>query len=98
MEKPTTSGELAVSLHYDGVSAPQLSAKGQGEIAQQILALATEHDVPIYQNSELLSLLMRLELDEEIPQGLYIAVAEVLSFAYKLKDKLPPGYTPDETF
>ncbi|WP_269619275.1 EscU/YscU/HrcU family type III secretion system export apparatus switch protein [Zhongshania sp. BJYM1] len=85
-------GEIAVSLHYDGHNAPVVSAKGEGEIARQILEIATEHDIPIYQNSQLIQLLSRVELDNEIPRELYIAVAEIIAFAYRLKDKIPANY------
>ncbi|WP_372863042.1 EscU/YscU/HrcU family type III secretion system export apparatus switch protein [Spongiibacter sp.] len=92
MKESPAQGTMAVSLHYDGESAPTLSAKGEGEIARRILELANEHDVPIYQDEQLLRLLSRVELDEEIPEMLYIAVAEVIAFAYRLKDKLPQNY------
>jgi flagellar biosynthesis protein len=85
----TEAGEIAVSLHYDGTNAPVVSAKGEGETARQILQIATEYDIPIYQNSELIQLLSRVELDNEIPRELYIAVAEIIAFAYRLKDQLP---------
>ena len=85
-------GEIAVSLHYAGHNAPVVSAKGEGEIARQILEIATEHDIPIYQNSQLIQLLSRVELDNEIPRELYIAVAEIIAFAYRLKDKIPANY------
>ena len=92
-DKHQKSGGIAVSLQYDGVNAPTLSAKGEGDVARRILELAMEHDVPIYQNPELLTVLMRVELDEEIPRGLYIAVAEIIAFAYRLKDKVPENDT-----
>ncbi|MDX1504737.1 MAG: EscU/YscU/HrcU family type III secretion system export apparatus switch protein [Spongiibacter sp.] len=86
------SGTIAVSLHYDGSEAPRVSAKGEGDVARRILELATEHDIPIYQNAELLQLLSRVELDSEIPPTLYIAVAEIIAFAYRLKDRVPDNY------
>ncbi len=82
-------GEIAVSLHYDGKNAPIVSAKGEGELARQILSIATEHDIPIYRNQQLIQLLSQVELDTEIPRELYIAVAEIIAFAYRLKDKSP---------
>lgn len=93
MSGPQQPERVAVSLHYDGHNAPQLTAKGEGEVAKRILELATEHDIPIYQNADLMKLLMQVELDEEIPRGLYVAVAEIIAFAYRLKDKVPEGYT-----
>ncbi len=84
--------EVAIALNYDGENAPRLTAKGRGELAQRILALAEEHDVPLHEDPELAALLAQLPLGEEIPQALYRAVAEVIAFAYLLSGKRPPGY------
>lgn len=85
IEKPNK----AVALSYDGTSAPVLSAKGIGEIADEIIAIAKEHDVPIREEPELVDLLAKLKLDQEIPRELYVAVAETIAFAYMLKGKVP---------
>ncbi len=82
-------GEIAVSLHYDQRNAPTVSAKGEGELAHQILRLAMENDIPIYQDHHLVQLLSQVDIDTEIPPQLYIAVAEIIAFAYRLKDRLP---------
>jgi flagellar biosynthesis protein len=79
----------AVALHYDGESAPRLTAKGTGEIAKAIMEKARAHGVPLQENGELCALLARLELGEEIPRELYVAVAEVLAFAYWLTGRAP---------
>ena len=54
-------------------------------IAEQIVALAREHDVHIYESPELLEVLIRLELGDEIPESLYRAIAEIIAFTYSLK-------------
>ncbi len=82
----------AVALHYDRKNAPHIAAKGHGELAEAIIALAEEHGVPLHQDKELSALLSQLELGDEIPRELYIAVAEVLAFAYMLTGKFPEGY------
>ena len=79
----------AVALFYDGVTAPALSAKGTNELAEDIIALAKEHDIPIHEEPELVELLATLKLGEEIPRELYVAVAQVIAFAYVIKGKLP---------
>ncbi len=79
----------AVALSYDGITAPILSAKGTGEIADQIIALAKEHNIPIREEPDLVNILAKLKLDEEIPRELYVAVAEVIAFAYMIKGKIP---------
>ena len=88
MSKDKTT-DSAVALKYDKESgrAPTLVAKGKGDIAKQILALAHEHDILVHQSPELLEVLIRLELGEEIPEVLYRAIAEVIAFAYSLKNK-----------
>jgi len=85
----------AIALSYDGQQAPTLSAKGDDELADAILALAREHEVPIYENAELVRLLARLELGEQIPEALYLTIAEIIAFAWQLRGKVPPGF--DET-
>ena len=63
------------------------------ELAEAILAIAREHDVPIYENAELVKLLARLELGDAIPEALYRTIAEIIAFAWYLKGKCPPGFS-----
>ena len=79
----------AVALSYDGEKAPTLAAKGDDELAQAIIQLALQAQVPIYENAELSQWLSKLELGDEIPKALYLTIAEILSFVYKLEDKEP---------
>lgn len=76
----------AVALRYDvdRDRAPLILASGRGPVADEILRIAEENKVPMYEDRELASLLAKLELDTEIPPELYILVAEVLFFVYKL--------------
>ena len=83
---------LAVALQYDGENAPKVTAKGAGDLAEQILAIAREHDVPLNENPELVKVLSRIELGDQIPEALYLAVAEVIAFAYMIKGKVPEGF------
>ena len=83
------TGQTAIALHYDEKSAPRITAKGQAAVADEIVALAREHDIPLYEDKQLAALLSQLELGSEIPRELYIAVAEVLAFAYMLTGKVP---------
>lgn len=91
MSQPYTTKELqkAVALFYDGNNAPHVSAKGTGEVAEQIMAIAREHDVPLCDNATLVDLLVTLELGDEIPESLYVAVAYIIAFAYQLEGKMP---------
>jgi flagellar biosynthesis protein len=75
----------AVALKYEpGTgSAPVVVAKGQGHIAEVILEKAAEHGVPVQEDSSLVEVLSKLDIDQEIPPELYALVAEVLSFVYR---------------
>ncbi|WP_415902782.1 EscU/YscU/HrcU family type III secretion system export apparatus switch protein [Neptuniibacter sp. QD29_5] len=79
--------QKAIALKYDQEmgKAPLIVAKGMGEIAEQIIALAEENNIHIHESPELVEVLIRLELGDEIPESLYRAIAEVIAFAYSLK-------------
>lgn len=86
----------AIALVYDGDQAPTLTAKGEGDLAEQIIQLAMEYEVPIYENAELAKVLARLELGDQIPEALYRTIAEIIAFAWYLKGKAPEGFVPPE--
>jgi len=86
-EKPPKADKrTAVALRYDvdRDRAPLILASGRGPVADEILRIAEDNKIPMYEDRELASLLSKLELDTEIPPQLYILVAEVLFFVYKL--------------
>ncbi len=78
---------FAIALENDGKLAPQVTAKGHDEIALQILRRAQESGVPIHQDSELALVLDQIDLGEHVPEALYVVVAEILAFAYRLSGK-----------
>jgi flagellar biosynthesis protein len=80
----------AVALNYDGKGAPRVTAKGKGFIAEQILAVAKENNIPLHEDPSLVKLLAQLDLGDEIPRELYLAVAKVIAFAYAMKGKSFP--------
>lgn len=88
-KSPKSSNKLnfAIALSYDGDAPPIVTATGQNDIAEEILKIAEEADVPIFEDHELATLLNDLELGEHIPKPLYRVIAEVLSFAYMLSGK-----------
>jgi flagellar biosynthesis protein len=85
----------AIALKYDGTHAPTLTAKGDEALAEEILRIARDCEVPIYENAELVRLLARMELGDSIPQELYLTIAEIIAFAWSLKGKFPAGMGPD---
>jgi flagellar biosynthesis protein len=80
----------AVALKYETEkdSAPRVVAKGRDVIAEKIIETARAHNVPLYEDKNLVQVLEALDLDTEIPPELYRAVAEVLAFIYRLNSKM----------
>lgn len=82
----------ATALRYEGKQAPTVVAKGHGELADDIIALAKEHGVLIHQDDELNKLLNQLQLGEQIPEQLYVVIAELIAFSYVLQGKFPDNW------
>lgn len=95
----TNPTHYAVALKYDGIKmrAPRVVAKGKNLIASQIRNKAMEHDVPIFSAPPLArAIFFSTELEQEIPAGLYFAVAQVLAYIYQLKTaRGGAGYAPE---
>ena len=82
----------AVAMAYSSEDgAPRVVAKGSGISAEAIVSLANEHGVYVHQSPELVSLLMQVDLDSEIPPELYQAVAELLAWLYALDQGMSEG-------
>jgi len=86
-----TGRKAAAALKYRAGEdpAPRLVAKGLGIIAEKIIEAAKEAGVPIQEDPDLAAILMTLNIDEVIPPEMYIAVAEVLAFIYRMNKKMP---------
>jgi flagellar biosynthesis protein len=83
--KPEDAMKTAVALAYEnGAVAPRVVAKGRGLLAKAIIERAAEAGVYVHESPELVSLLMQVDLDEAIPPQLYVAVAELLAWLYRL--------------
>ncbi|MDZ5474357.1 EscU/YscU/HrcU family type III secretion system export apparatus switch protein [Bacillus sp. 31A1R] len=80
----------AIALSYDQRKhdSPRVVAKGKGIVAENILEKAKENNVPIQEDSSLVELLSKLEINENIPEELYQAVAEVFAFIYKTNKEI----------
>lgn len=79
---------LAVALKYEKPSAPRVTACGRGDIARRIIALAEEYGVPIAHNAGLAEALSHVEIDQAIPEELYRAVAEVLTYILRVSGRI----------
>ena len=92
MKKSDEERSLAIALAYSpGTTAPRVVAKGRGLIAEEIIRRAHEHGVFVHESPELVTLLMQVDLDANIPPQLYIAVAELLVWLYRLEGKTLPA-------
>lgn len=86
-QKPTGARDrTAVGLRYDklhggAAGAPHVLVKGYNELADEIIELAKAHNVLVHEDPQLAEFLQRLEVGDEIPEALYILVAEVIAFA-----------------
>lgn len=84
--------QMAVALAYQsGDAAPKVVARGRGIIAKAIIERAKEHGVFVHESEDLVGMLMQVELDEHIPPQLYLAVAELLAWIYRLEHKEIPA-------
>jgi len=79
----------AVALKYDRSKdrAPRVTAKGKGEVANNIIKVAELHKLPIKKDEDLIELLSKVEIDREVPENLYKAVAELFSYIYNVTKK-----------
>jgi len=90
MAKKEEKIRAAVAVKYDPQkdAAPVLAAKGRGFVAEKIIDIAKKNMIPIKEDPNLVQILSKLEIDEQIPPMLYKAVAEILAFVYTLNEKL----------
>jgi flagellar biosynthesis protein len=86
-----TSRKKAVALRYNAEkeTSPKIVGKGAGHLAEKLLELAREHNIPIHEDSDLVNILSKLELNDEIPASTYIVVAEILTFVYRTNKSYP---------
>jgi flagellar biosynthetic protein FlhB len=83
---------FAVALKYDpkNMRAPRVLAKGVDLVAANIRRIAEEHRVPVFESPKLARALYKsADLDQEIPAGLYVAVAQVLSYIFRVRTLNP---------
>ncbi len=80
---------VAILYNRDDEPAPKIGAGGEGFIAEQIIRIARENNVPFYRDGDLCEVLLQFEPDAIIPEELYEAVAKVLVFIYKANKDYP---------
>lgn len=84
----TEKSKRVAAISYDeGMVAPVVIAKGQGRVADNILEEAKKHDIPVYKDKKLATLLTELEIGEQIPEALYDVVAQILVFVSDIDER-----------
>ena len=86
---PVPRGEAVALAYSKGDAAPRVVAKGRGLIASEIIERAREAGVFVHESPELVGLLMQVDLDARIPPELYVAVAELLAWIYRVEQGVP---------
>ena len=85
----------AIALAYSQTdAAPRVVARGKGLVAEQIIARAKEHGVYVHESPELVALLTQVNIDEHIPPQLYMAIAELLAWLYRIEHGGAPTQAP----
>jgi flagellar biosynthesis protein len=79
----------ALALEYGKLKTPKVTAKGQNELARRIIEEAKKQGVYVAEDPQLLALLSKLDVGQEIPQDMFTAVAVILSWVYWLKGMKP---------
>jgi flagellar biosynthesis protein len=89
-KRPLPSRKKAAALRYDFEkdNVPRVVAKGQGELAERIIELAKEHGVTIQEDPDLVDMLTKLDVDQLIPEKLFVAVAEVMAYVYRINNRV----------
>ena len=85
--KLKTKKAVALGYNRQKDNSPKVVATGSGEIAKNIINLAKSHNIPIKEDADLVEVLSKVDLNQEIPPNLYKAVAEIFSFLYKMTNK-----------
>lgn len=94
-QRPSDATREAIALAYAQTdTAPRVVARGKGLVAEQIIARAKEHGVYVHESPELVALLTQVDIDEHIPPQLYMAVAELLAWLYRIEHGGSPTQPP----
>lgn len=86
-ENPGVSKAVAILYDEKDSAAPKVIASGKGTIAEKIIATAREAGIHIQEDANLVEILSKVPLGEEIPVELYQTVAEILAFVYQVNEK-----------
>lgn len=85
--KPPQTKAAALRYNKDSDAAPILTAKGRGQVAEKIIEVARAHNIPLRSDADLVEILEKVEIDQEIPLEVYTVVAEIFSYLYKANQR-----------
>lgn len=85
------------TLQYKGKKTPIVSAIGENEQAKEILELAKKHNVPVYEDEDLVNLLTKIDIGDAVPAELFEWVASAIAFAFFARNEVPEGFSPTAT-
>ena len=88
----TVKDNGALSLLYDGKSAPHIAAKGYSELADLIIERAKDEGLLIHKDEHLFNYLQTLDVGQEIPPTMYVIIAELIAFRYVIRGKFPESW------
>ncbi len=89
---PIQIQKVAIALNYDQENAPTITARGHNQMAESIIKSGKENNIPLHKDHDLCASLEQTNVGEEIPEELYLAVAEVIAFAYIITGKFPADF------
>ncbi|MDD1792431.1 EscU/YscU/HrcU family type III secretion system export apparatus switch protein [Enterovibrio sp. ZSDZ42] len=84
--------KAAIALRYDGVNAPQVSAKGYDALAEKLIEEMEKNGGLVHSDEALMNWLSALEIGDEVPESVYLVIAELIAFAWYLDGQTPPGW------
>lgn len=84
--------KTAIALRYDGVNTPQVSAKGYDHFAEKLIAEMEKNGGLIHSDESLINWLSALDIGDDIPEPLFLVIAELIAYAWYLDGKIPPGW------
>jgi flagellar biosynthesis protein len=90
-EKKKQKKAVALTYRPEKDSAPKVTASGRGKVAERIIETAREYGIPVKDDPDLVEVLSKLDVTQEIPPSVYVVVAELLAFAYSVNGKKAPA-------
>lgn len=91
MKKKAFKKAVALQYRHGQDAAPKVTAKGSGLVAERIIEAARAHGIPVKSDPDLVAVLSKLDIESQIPPGVYVVVAELLAFVYSLNRKKEPA-------